>query len=169
MKINSENDLKEFYNSHYKNCVRQSYRITNDLQIAQDLVQDCMIKLWERRIELSQKDNLVYYFKRMVSNRSIDHLRRRIPLNDSEEMADISISDNNELEYNELAKSIDQIIDALPERCRQVFVLSRFENMTYKQIAEQLKISNKTVENQISKALKVLRSNLGDRFLTFFL
>lgn len=168
MLINSENDLKEFYLKHYETCVRQAFRITNDLPVAEDLVQDCMVKLWERRIELSQKEDLFFYFKRMVRNISVDHLRKKYPLTDAPETIDISEPISNAIEYRELSHSIDQIIDSLPEKCRQVFVLSRYEQMTYQQIADHLKISNKTVENQISKALKVLRSGLGEQLFSFF-
>ncbi|MEZ5002127.1 MAG: RNA polymerase sigma-70 factor [Chitinophagales bacterium] len=168
MLINSENDLKEFYQKHYEASVRQAFRITNDLPVAEDLVQDCMVKLWERRIELSQKEDLVFYFKRMVRNISIDHLRKKYPLTDTPELSDVSEPFTNALEYSELSHSIDQIIDSLPEKCRQVFVLSRHEQMTYQQIADQLKISNKTVENQISKALKMLRSGLGEQLFSLF-
>jgi len=67
-----------------------------------------------------------------------------------------------ELAADNLQEEIDTAIDNLPERCRLVFVLSRFEEMSYRQIAEQLNISMKTVENQISKALKSLRIALAD-------
>jgi len=76
----------------------------------------------------------------------------------------VSKADNviQELAADNLQQEIDAAIDSLPERCRLVFVLSRFEEMSYKQIAEQLDISIKTVENQISKALKSLRVALAD-------
>ena len=68
---------------------------------------------------------------------------------------------DEKLEAAELQSVIDQAVDQLPERCRLVFVLSRFEQMSHKEIANQLDISPKTVENQITKALKILRETLG--------
>jgi RNA polymerase sigma-70 factor (ECF subfamily) len=65
------------------------------------------------------------------------------------------------LEVEELAQQIDQAIDQLPERCRLVFLLSRYEDLTYREIAEKLDIKEKTVENQIVKALKLLRKYLA--------
>ena len=70
---------------------------------------------------------------------------------------------------DDLQVEIDQAIDSLPEKCRLVFVLSRFEDMTYQEIADQLGISIKTVENQISKALKSLRSALSPYLSVFVL
>jgi RNA polymerase sigma-70 factor (ECF subfamily) len=70
-------------------------------------------------------------------------------------------SATEQMEADELQEQINQAIDGLPERCRMIFLLSRFEDMSYKEIAQKLDISVKTVENQISKALKVLRDVLG--------
>ena len=104
----------------------------------------------------------------MVRNKCLDHLRANQPTGqiDTDDLVIDNENPQNSLEVKELHQSIDTIIDNLPERCRQVFVLSRFESMSYKEIAEHLQVSPKTVENQISKALKVLRIGL-DRWMVF--
>jgi RNA polymerase sigma-70 factor (ECF subfamily) len=169
MSLQSETDLRDFYNVHYKASVQRALRIVNDLPEAEDIVQECMVKLWDRRQDLSKKDNLSLYFRKMVRNRSIDYLRRRIPLDHTAEVMHITEIQTDQLEYAELSGSIDDLIDSLPEKCRQIFVLSRFEQMTYKEISEKLNISAKTVENQISRALKTLRKGLGHYFFLFFI
>ncbi|MCP4123015.1 MAG: RNA polymerase sigma-70 factor [Bacteroidetes bacterium] len=169
MHLRTETDLKAFYSANYKDCVRQALRIVNELHEAEDIVQECMVKLWDKRNDIGEKENLVYYFKKMVRNRSIDHLRRRMPLDDSTDLPEIGEAHSDHLELAELSNKIDDLIDSLPEKCRQIFVLSRYEGMTYKEISGQLSIAPKTVENQISRALKVLRAGLGDQLFSFFL
>ena len=169
MQFETESDLKHFFDAHYKSSVQQAFRIVNDLDEAQDIVQDCMVKLWEKKADISKKDNPFFYFKRMVRNRSIDVLRRRIPKDDATALDNLGESPVDTLELSELSTRIDNIIDSLPEKCRQIFVLSRYENMTYKEISNQLNISPKTVETQISRALKVLRRGLAAHFFVLFI
>jgi len=167
MILRNESDLKVFYDTHYKVSVRQALRIVNDLAEAEDVVQDCIVKLWDKRHDLKEKDTMLPYFFRMVRNKSIDVIRRRIQKDDGADLNLISDQSSDDLELKDLSESIDALIDSLPEKCRQVFVLSRYENMTYKEIASQLNIAPKTVENQISRALKVLRAGLGDQLFMF--
>ena len=84
-------------------------------------------------------------------------------------MIDVADPFIDSLEFKDLTNKIDLIIDSLPEKCRQIFVLSRFEQMTYKEISVQLNIAPKTVENQISRALKVLKRGLGDHLFLIFM
>jgi len=169
MLLRNETDLKAFYDSHYKTGVRNALRIVNDLAEAEDVVQDCIVKLWNKRQDLEEKDSLLPYFFRMVRNKSIDVIRRRIQRDDSTDLNLLPDSQADALELEDLSGSIDALIDSLPEKCRQIFVLSRFEGMTYKEISHLLSIEPKTVENQISRALKVLRAGLGDQLFSFFL
>ena len=168
MPLRTETDLREFYNQHYRDAVRQALRILNDLQEAEDVVQECIVKLWEKRTTLKDNTSILPFFKTMVRNRSIDALRRRIPIDDNAEADEAEVTMPDTLEFDELSKAIHAIIDNLPEKCRQVFVLSRFESMSYKEISTHLNISPKTVENQISKALKSLRQNLPDHLSIIF-
>lgn len=167
--LRTENDLKAFYDAHYRSAVQQAFRIVNDLAAAEDAVQDCLVRLWERRVEISAKGDVLPYFRRMVRNRSIDLLRRRLPVDGSADASEVEYLPPDTLAYRDLARSVDAIIDGLPEKCRQVFVLSRFEQMSYKEISEQLSIAPKTVENQINRALKALRAGLPGDLLVFFL
>ena len=169
MLIRTENDLKQFYEQHYKSAVQQAFRIVDSLHEAEDVVQECVVKLWHKRDELASKDNLLYYFKRMVRNQCIDHLRKKISHNETSDSLEIADEHHDHMSFNELSQNINDIIDSLPEKCRQIFVLSRFENMSYKEISAQLNIAPKTVETQISRALKVLRKGLGDQLYLLFL
>lgn len=168
MTLRTETDLKAFYDAHYRPAVRQAFRIVNDLAEAEDIAQECIVRLWDKRGEIGTDRPLAPYFHRMVRNRSIDMLRRRIPRDDGADIGDLEFTPADGMEFAEISRAVDALIDGLPEKCRRVFVLSRFEAMSYKEISSQLDISVKTVENQISKALKVLREGLGDPIFSIF-
>ena len=167
MKINTHQDLKAFFDSNYRNAVIRANRIVKNQATAEDLVQDCLIKLWEQKDRL-KAGSIEGYFASMVRNKSIDFLRKKKPKIIATDDVQIAVEDNSSLELAELSAKIDTTIDGLPERCREVFVLSRFEKMSYKEIAESLAISTKTVENHISKALKVLTAALSFILFLFF-
>ncbi len=165
MIITNQDSLSRFFDLYYRNAVIQAIRIIKDQGVAEDVVMECLMKLWDNRMALSEKGDVEAYFFRMVRNKSIDQIRKKKVV----ELVEVteSVRVNDALEIEELGRQIDTIIDSLPERCRQVFVLSRYESMSNKAIAEQLEISIKTVENQMTKALKTLRLRIKP-FLSFF-
>jgi len=167
LKLETHQDLKAFFDSNYRNAVIQASRIVQNEATAEDIVQDCLIKLWEQRAGL-KAGAIGGYFSTMVRNRCIDILRKKKPNIVDVDDIQLTVEDHTSIEMEELRAKIDATIDSLPERCRQVFVLSRFEGMSYKEIAESLMISPKTVENQISKALKVLSASLTSLFFILF-
>ena len=159
MKINTQQDLQLFFKSHYKNGVIQANRIVPNQSEAEDIVQECLIKLWDHR-ESANATSTVNYFKKMIRNKCIDFLRKKKWDTIQLEANLVGQEDHSNLEHMELEQKINATIDRLPARCREVFMLSRFEEMSYKEIAASLNISPKTVENQISKALKILSASL---------
>lgn len=167
MKLNTKEDLNIFFKNNYHQAVQKAVRIVNNLPLAEDIAQECLVKIWEQRKDLGPRP-IEGYFYTMVRNKSIDALRKKtlsiVPIEDQI----ISSSTPDTLELKELEANIHNLINGLPERCRQVFVLSRFEQMSHQEISDQLNISKKTIENQISKALKVIRSGLGKIILLFF-
>jgi RNA polymerase sigma-70 factor (ECF subfamily) len=140
-------------------------RIIPDSGIARDLVQEVFVDLWRRRNDLKITTSVKAYLRTAARNKSLNYVRdQKMTFEDQEQHPNIQsnqVSANDQLEADELQAIIDRAIDQLPERCRLVFSLSRFEELSYKEIAEQLDISTKTVENQISKALKLLRNSLA--------
>lgn len=105
------------------------------------------------------------YLKRAAVNRTLNFIRdNKITFEGEEELPILKgkiTGASAKMEADELQEMINRAIDGLPERCRMIFLLSRFEDMSYNEIAQKLDISVKTVENQISKALKILREVLG--------
>lgn len=168
LKIETNKDLKSFFDTHYRNSVISANRILNDQAEAEDVVQNCLIKLWNNRNQLKEA-TIGGYFATMVRNRSIDILRKKKPVLVELDDVQLPTEDHSQMEHDELKTKIDSAIDSLPDRCREVFVLSRFEKMSHKEIAKSLTITTKTVENQITKALKVISSALiAILFFLFF-
>lgn len=167
MNLNTKEELNRFFKYNYQKAVQKSVRIVNDIPLAEDIVQECLVKIWEQRKGLGDKP-IEGYFYTMVRNKSIDYIRKKklsiVPIEDQE----ISSPTSDNMEFEELQLKIQNLVNSLPERCRQIFVLSRFENMSHAEISEQLDISKKTIENQITKALKVLTKGLGKIIFIFF-
>lgn len=168
LKIETQQDLNAFFKANYRNAVISANRLLNDQAEAEDVVQNCLIKLWDNREQLKE-GTIGGYFATMVRNRCIDSLRKKKPVLVEIDDVQLPTQDHSEMEHNELKTKINTAIDSLPERCREVFVLSRFEKMKHKEIAESLTISTKTVENQITKALKVISSALVILLFLFFI
>jgi RNA polymerase sigma-70 factor (ECF subfamily) len=136
-------------------------KILVDEDDAREVVQKVFISLWEKRQEVDLSTSLKSYLFTSVHNRSLNVIRDRKKFSSAEvpEVAgewDVS----TQIESMELEGKIMEVIGSLPEKCREVFELNRFEGMKYSEIAAHLNISVKTVENQMSKALKILREKL---------
>lgn len=139
--------------------------------VAEEVVQEVFIKLWEVRGCINENENLAGFLFIITRNLIFDNSRKGINedfykmsvLAAYEEAYDIE----GELDAQDMRRYVDRLIDELPPRQKEVFQLSRSENLSYKEIAERLDITPKTVERHINEALKYLRKNLY--FLTIFL
>lgn len=139
-----------------------SMKYVRDLDEAKNLVHDAFIALWERFESLPADTNYRSYLYTSVRNKSLNNLRdRKIHL--SVEAVEEGVDNASEkLISNELEREITLAINSLPEKCRIIFEMSRFEELKYVEIAEKLGLSVKTVEAQMSKALSILRKHLAD-------
>ncbi len=173
LRSDSDAAIELLFDKYYDFLCRSAFRICPDQNAVEDIVQDIFLELWRKRRRLKINISLKAYLRRAAVNRSLNYLRDRgpVPMEDPAWMQERLSADNypeGKLDQEALSKRIDEAIDALPERCRLVFVLSRFEDLSYREIAELLEISPKTVENQIVKALSLLRDALKPYFLTAF-
>ncbi|PPK86393.1 RNA polymerase sigma-70 factor (ECF subfamily) [Neolewinella xylanilytica] len=159
--------LDELFRRHYVPLCRTAIRLVRDPAAAEDIVQDFFALLWTKRTNLPSDTPAVGpYLRTAVRNRSLNYLRdrKRIPVGDGEvpeTAADRSQQPAAVLENEELQQRINAAIDRLPERCRLVFVMSKLEHMSHREIADGLDISVKTVENQMTRAYKFLRQYLS--------
>jgi len=161
----NEQAMNALFRRHYSFICRAVYRVLKDNVVAEDIAQEVFFGLWKKRETLKITTSVPAYLKRAAVNKSLNYIRdQKIKFDDEDQLPLLSNNQSTtqqQLEANDLQKQIDDAIDSLPEKCRLVFTLSRFEEMSYKEIASELDISIKTVENQISKALKYLRLALN--------
>jgi len=130
---------------------------------AREVVHKVFINLWEKRASLDTSTSLKSYLFKSVHNRSLNVIRDRKKFVGNE-VPDVAseIDVEAQMDAMELEDRIMKVIEGLPEKCKEIFEMSRFEGLKYNEIADKLGISVKTVENQMSKALKVLREKLSD-------
>lgn len=160
-----EEALDSLFRAHYGFLCQVVFRMINDRNLAEDLVQEVFYELWRKREKVRIQQSIRAYLKRSAVNRTLNFIRDRKLVVDDEsaiprELASPEAGAIQQLQAEELQEQIHAAIDALPERCRIVFSLSRFEQMSNQQIADELDISVKTVENQMTKALRFLREKL---------
>jgi len=163
-KINSlifENIYRELYIDLYRYC----FLFIRSEKTAEDIVQEQFIYLWEKRDEINIHTSVKSYLFKAVRNKSINYLKRKyvnIHFEDTTLKFDITefSTPRHKYETQELEKIIDMAMKSLPDRCYHIFSLSRYSPLSNKQIAEELSISEKTVENQITIALKRIKSYL---------
>ncbi len=174
MKRNSD-IFNKLFHDYYTNLSRFAFTYVKDEAVAEELVQEVFVNLWQKQ-ELKEISSIRSFLYISVRNRALNYLRdnkaRTLHENDfALERGRDALYEYNEYEHKQLEALVKGAIAELPEKCREIFELSRNENLSYQQIADQLNISAKTVENQISIAIKKLRIKLKDYmnfFATFF-
>lgn len=155
------------FKSHYAELVLYAMRFVQDLDNAEEIVQDIFFNLWENRKNTTIKLSLKSYLYRAVKNTCLNLLKHqkveeRYREYFSRELQHDELNADNWMVETELSDKITAAIEKLPPERKKVFVLSRFEELKYREIAEKLNLSIKTVENQMGKALKFLREELKD-------
>lgn len=171
-----EGDASAFemiFKTYYQPLCRYAYSFLQDKEEAEEVVQASLITVWEKRQSLSIETSLKSYLYRMVRNSCLNVIKHeRVKQQHAahelyvKEVAYESVA--HKIQAAELETKIMQAMKVLPEQCRLVFQLSRFEELKYQEIADQLQISVKTVENHMGKALKLMREQLKD-YLPLFL
>jgi len=162
------------FKTHYKNLHSYAFTILKDEDEAEEMVQQVFFKLWERSEKLTIEGPIAAYLYRAVHNESLNFLKHKKVkethrLHVVYSMKNKSEQPQGKILSKELENKFKEALNKLPEQCRTVFQLSRFENLKYKEIAEKLQISVKTVENHMGKALKLLRIHLIDFLSLLFL
>lgn len=167
LKAGDINAFEMLFRTFYQPLCNYAYTFVQDRDEAEEIVQNTFLNVWEKRDNLSIHTGVKPYLYAMVRNACLNVIKHEkvkqqhiaIELVAGEKSAD---SVTRTVVAAELETRISQAMNKLPEQCRLVFKLSRFEELKYAEIAEQLNISVKTVENQMGKALKIMRDQLRD-------
>lgn len=169
----NETAFEQMFKTHFKRLHAYAFTILRDEMEAEETVQQVFFKIWERNENLSLTGSVTAYLYRAVHNESLNYIKHQKVK--SSHQLHVAYTMKNEVEHpakkvlaGELEKKIHLALNELPEQCRTIFQMSRFDELKYREIADKLGISVKTVENQMGKALKILRVKLVD-FLTFIL
>jgi RNA polymerase sigma-70 factor (ECF subfamily) len=174
LKVADEATFDGWFRLWYEPLVRYAASMTEgDVDEAEDIVQQVFAKVWEQRSQLEVEFSIKAYLYKMVHNRALNrirhhHTRQQYTDHRLRVMSDVyeTAPDHGD---SELQMQYKKILQALPAQCRQVFELSRFEELKYREIADQLGISVKTVETHISKALKTLRQELSEYLISLII
>lgn len=166
----AKKNIDDAFRRYYRPLCLYAMHYLHDMALVEDIVQDCFTELWERLITEKEVSNVKAYLYMMVRNHCYDTLKK-----DNPTLCDCSPSDLEDIISDEECEERSLIearlwtaIDALPERCREVFLLSKRDGLKYKEIADKLDISVNTVENQVSKALRILKEGSKKIYYFFF-
>lgn len=168
-------DFEGLFKMHFKSLHAYAYTFVRDDMAAEEIVQNLFLKLWEKKADLDIHTSIKAFLYRSVYHDSLNYLKhQKVKLKYQQHQVYVmkGQSENSAsklLQAKELEEQIKLALSRLPEGCRSIFQMSRFEDLKYREIAEKLDISIKTVENQMGKALKMLRSELVDFLPLLFL
>lgn len=164
LQLDDKAALKELFEAHYRPVCAAIHRFVGERGMTEDLAQQVFIRFWEKRHQIEISTSPGAYLHRMAVNEALAWLRSKknqqpeeithaTPFNPQADGEEVFLQ-------HELNEQIHLAIETLPPRCRAVFQLSRFEELSYQEIADRMEISVKTVEHQMGKALRVLREQL---------
>jgi RNA polymerase sigma-70 factor (ECF subfamily) len=159
--------FEKLFRSYYQSLCRYANGLLNDTDEAEEVVQQVFVTIWEKRTSIEIKISFKSYLYRAVHNSCLNHIEKLkvrqiyVAQQSGHEEVSAEHSETN-LQKNELQARISSALLKLPEQCRKVFLLSRQDEMKYAEIADHLGISIKTVENQMGKALRIMREELKE-------
>lgn len=165
IKEGNERSFQQIFHAYYENLCHYAFTILRDMDDAEDVVQSMFLKIWEKREELTITHTVKAYLYRAVYNQCVNQLDHRVVQQKFQEQnaaKKLSGVQHPEIFPNELEDRIVAAINTLPKQCRTIFIMSRYQEMKYAQIAKALDLSVNTIENQISKALRILRSHFNE-------
>jgi RNA polymerase sigma-70 factor, ECF subfamily len=165
MKIDNKETFENIFRAYYTDMLNYAFSFTHDITIAEEIVQDIFLSLWENRFQREINPPVKNYLIRAVKNQSINYKTRKLEKSHLFSVVEEKdkIQDVFSIEQpKDVHKLIRKGIQALPPKCQTIFLLSRFTSLTYHEIAEFMDVSVKTVETQMSIALKRMKEFLVD-------
>lgn len=178
LKNSDKSAFEEIYYDFFGMIYHLSLQYLHDERISEEIIQDTFLKLWEIRETLNEEFNIRNFLYTITKNNCLNYLRnQKTALKHQENLKYLEMQFNYEalerlgsfIEFEELRTKIEKALAALPDNLRETFMLSRFEEIPYKEIALKQSISIKTVEAHMTKALKILRHELKDYLTIIYL
>ena len=173
--IHTELGFKTLYKSYYSKLMRFARYYTLCEEDAENIVQDVFVLLWEKKAVTENKVLLASYLFTMVKNRCLDYLKHKSIVEEyklyieenhyyevQSKVGSLQGMDSDVLDDEAIRKLLTNALETLPPRCREIFFKGKLEGMKYKEIAKEMEISEKTVENQMQIAMKKLSATLKD-------
>src|SRR5690606_22199627 len=173
LKNGDEKAYLHLLKTYHRRLHAYAFSLVCDQDMAQDMVQNVFLKTWDFRHRLDEKYSIQSFLFKSVYNESINYNQknkamRLLQRKYIESLGEI-MEETSEESFEKMVAIVDKEISYLPEKCKQVFVLSKKEGLTNQEIAEHLCVSVKAVEAQITKAFSVLREKLGDKYKAVFM
>lgn len=159
-------DFEKYFRKLYMPLGMYALRIVDDADVAEDMVQDAFVKAWQYIAGGGEIDNYTSFMYRAVRNTCLTYLRNKRETLDESFIPDTG---PEEIDTSLRDARIWKAIDELPERCREIFLMSKRDGLTNEEIADELDLSVKTVKNQMTKAFARLRAVLAPGYKPFFL
>jgi RNA polymerase sigma-70 factor (ECF subfamily) len=159
------------FEHYYSNLCNYAASVVHDHDVAEDIVQDLFAELWVNHKQITIRSSLYSYLLRSTRNACLDHLKH-LKVREkfqSEVQSELSVAFDDNLILAEILHRMNEIIEQLPDQCKRIFKLSRFDNLKYREIAKLLGISENTVDTQIRRALNKLKHDLSDYLITLLL
>lgn len=166
--MQKSNDIKEVFREQYRPLCIYCVHFVGDIDVAEDLVMDCFVRLSEKINRGERIVSMKRYTYMMVRNASMDYCRGRRMVTTMQDVPDGEADDTEWQERCEREARLWTEIDRLPDTCRKVLLMSKCEGLKNREIAERLNVSVKTVEAHISKAYATLRGKAKEIYMMFF-
>ncbi|MBX3240885.1 MAG: RNA polymerase sigma-70 factor [Chitinophagaceae bacterium] len=175
MQLLRNSDAKAFaeiYHRYWERLALRVLKVVHSREDARDIVQEVFVSIWKRRAEIELRGPLIVYLLKSVRNIAIRYIEKNITRNNYLQTLSASIAEEVpdpilHCEYRELQRKLDQAVASLPPKMQEVYLLSRNEKMSYKEIADRLGIAENTVRKQLSNALKSLRAYVSESMMLF--
>ena len=174
IKASDQRALKMLFERYFTVLVRYASRITANTNVAEELVEDVFIYIWEKRNSIQIQSGIKPYLYTAARNASFNFLKSRLAkanksLTFENNENDIINNESEQIQYNELKRAVTKAIERLPDACKTIFVLSRNIKLSNQEIANELNISIKTVEGQMTIALRKIRAYLQEHWYIFLI
>ena len=158
-------DIEALFTQYYPRLRNYASRLVERADVAEDIVQECFIKLYEKRFSIRDVSLQALLFV-MVRNSCLNYIKHRRQLEVGPCFRTVDLTPEDDLMFIELRKEIDRVMHSLPPRCREVFYMSRFEGLNNREIAQRTQTSIQNVEKHISKAMAVFSRHFAGLVVT---